>query len=389
MSERHSSAVSVAPLRRVSNLHRGRTSASAGILAIYALAIVYASLSPFYGWRWPEAITLFDWPKYITLFDSLINVVAYVPLGAMLAIHFRRRALRAHSTHPHILAWFAAVAISATLSVTMEAAQSFLPQRVSSLVDVLNNTIGAMQGALIVLLVGGRRMLAGIEHWRLRHFAHEPHTDWALLLIALWLLAQLNPAIPFFSSGFVPPSHAEHVAVGVDDLWLLMPQVLGIALNTLAFSLLVSICLQSTQRLLLNVGLVLMAGLLAKLIMASLLLKTPQLTSTLSPPTVMGVTAGVLAFVYFSALQFRWRAFVATLAIFAGSVFSKMSGVYGALDDTLKLFQWPHGQLANFTSLTSWLNEVWPLAALIYLASAFLRGRRYSTATRDSDHVRS
>jgi VanZ family protein len=365
------------PTPSPSPLPKGRTSASAGFLALYTLAIVYASLSPFFGWRWPVAITLFDWPKYITLFDSFINVAAYIPLGALLAMHMRRRALRAHRTHPHLHAWGVAVLASAGLSFLLEAAQSMLPQRVSSPVDVLNNTIGAMQGALFVLLGGGRRVLAAIEHWRLRHFSHESHTDWALLLIALWLLAQLNPAIPFFSSGFLPLAEVEHAEASSYELWQIMPQVLGIALNTLAFSLLVSICLHPTKRVLLNVGLVMTLGLIAKLVMASLLLKTPQLSSTLSPSTVMGVTAGILAFVYFSGLRYRWRAFVATLAIFAGSVFSKMSGVYGALDDTLKLFQWPHGQLANFTSLTSWINEVWPLAALIYLAIAFLRERRY------------
>jgi VanZ family protein len=360
------------------------SSAGFGLIIAYMLLLIYASLSPFRGWQWPQAITLFEWPKYITSFDNFINVVAYVPFGAMLASRLRRRLLREQRQRPHLYAGAVALFIAASFSICMELLQSFLPTRVTSSLDVLTNTSGALLGVLLVLSAIGRGWIARAEHWRLRHFAHQAHVDWGLLIVGMWLCAQLNPAIPFFESGLVAANVVKPgialtslpTEINSVEFWTLMPQAIGIALNVTAFSLLISLILHPMKRALLNVLLVLMTGLLAKIFMAALLLKAPQLASTLSPATLIGLTSGLLLFIFISKRAFRWRAFWATLAVFAGGAFSKISSVYSALDDTLKLFNWPHGQLANFANLTSWINEVWPLVAVVYLALLFLRGRK-------------
>src|SRR5688500_9232349 len=93
------------------------------ILAIdYLVVIAYTSLQPFRGW-WvpPEEIRLFlsaPWPRYITLEDVLINIVAYAPLGFLLA-----RAFMARVGAPRAV--LVAAALAALTSVAMETVQMF------------------------------------------------------------------------------------------------------------------------------------------------------------------------------------------------------------------------------------------------------------------------
>ena len=66
----------------------------AGFVALaYILIIVYASLQPFQGWRAPpEEVLGFltaPWPRYITAGDVMLNIVAYLPLGAILVTALR------------------------------------------------------------------------------------------------------------------------------------------------------------------------------------------------------------------------------------------------------------------------------------------------------------
>ena len=66
----------------------------------------------------------------------------------------------------------------------------------------------------------------------------------------------------------------------------------------------------------------------------------------------------------------------ALVLILAGALFSKIVGAYSSLDEFLRVFSWPYGQLANFATLTRFLHEAWPFAAVAYLVALFLHGRR-------------
>jgi len=59
--------------------------------------------------------------------------------------------------------------------------------------------------------------------------------------------------------------------------------------------------------------------------------------------------------------------------IMAGDLLSKIFGAYSSLDDFPRLFRWPHGQLASFATLTRFIHELWPRAAVIFLVALFLR----------------
>jgi VanZ family protein len=165
---------------------------SAGPLAVaYALLVVYASLYPFTGWRWPagmEALQLFalPWPPYHARFDIVANLLGYLPLGAL----FYGAGVRNGWSE-----WRAAVgalAFAATLSFALEVTQNFLPTRVPSLIDWVVNGSGALIGVGIGAVLQGLGLLNRWELARNRWFIRR--SAGALALLVLWPIGLLFPA---------------------------------------------------------------------------------------------------------------------------------------------------------------------------------------------------
>ena len=349
--------------------------ADRGALLAYTLALAYASLNPFFGWRWPEVFTLFVWPKYVIAFDVVLNIAAYAPFGAMLAALLRARGQMVSLTSVRdTRIWWLTVAGSLTLSFGFELQQAFLPSRVSSVVDLLANTIGGAAGAALVLAAPGRLLLGSWRQWRRLHFSSSNETSWGLILLAWWIFAQLNPAIPFFEAGHIANPFDTANADPYSPL-ILLPQATGIMLNVCGFVLFVTLLTHPTRTVMLDAVLLLAAGLVIKMAMAALMLKAPQMIEWMAPARVIGLTSGLIIATYFSRLSYRWRTFCATLFVFAGGLMAKITSIYGAFDETLRLFDWPHGQLANFASLTRWVHETWPLLTVIFLAWLFVTHR--------------
>ncbi len=353
----------------------GRNSVGHGVLLIYAMALVYASLNPFFGWRAPESFGLINWPRYHSAFDIILNVMSYIPLGGMLAAVRVREARRNHS----ITAVISGVTLAGfALSFIMECLQTMLPVRVASPVDLIANTSGALIGASVLATRWGRAALARALTWRHRYFAAGDECSWGLLLVGAWFVAQLNPLIPFFEAGHIanPSDLAALAPPSAYDPLVLLPQTVGIALNVCGFALFLSLLLRPGKRAMPGVLLTVALGFITKISVASLMLKAPQLASSLGPATIIGVSAGLLIFACFARIGYRWRAFCATLFIFAGGLMAKMSSIYGAFDETLRLFNWPHGHLTSFAGLTRWLHESWPLLAFMLVAWIFVRHRQ-------------
>ena len=346
--------------------------ADGGALFAYLLMLAYATLNPFSGWRWPEAFTLFTWPRYVIAFDVLLNVAAYAPFGAMCAALMRQRfAVGSPRINQNVHAWWLTLAAGAVLSLGFEVLQAFLPGRVSSVVDLLSNTAGAAAGAALVLAAPGKLIVRAWRNWREQHFLSTNETGWGLILLAVWIFAQLNPAIPFFEAGHIANPFDAANAHPYDPL-VLLPQAVGISLNVCGFVLFVSLLMRPGRSVMLHVALLLAAGLVIKVAMASLMLKAPQMVDWMAPSRVIGLTSGLILAAYFGRLSYRWRVFCATLFVFAGGLMAKLTSIYGAFDQTLRLFSWPYGQLVNFASLTRWMHEIWPLATVIFLAWLFV-----------------
>ena len=69
---------------------RHRSSATPLALAMAAL-VLYASLYPFTGWRWPvghapATLLVLPWPPWQTPLDETFNFVGYLPLGLLVFI---------------------------------------------------------------------------------------------------------------------------------------------------------------------------------------------------------------------------------------------------------------------------------------------------------------
>ena len=75
--------------------------------------------------------------------DILINVLAFIPLGFLLAGHFHRRDLALKN------ALLFSIIIGFLISLTIEVLQAFLPSRNSSMTDLIMNTIGTAIGGII------------------------------------------------------------------------------------------------------------------------------------------------------------------------------------------------------------------------------------------------
>ena len=95
-----------------------------------------------------------------------------------------------------------ALVSGALLSLLLETAQSFLPARIASNVDVLANVAGAAAGAVAAAVfapVAARRRAAAAP--ARASPAPGAAADLGLTLLGLWLFAQLNPATLLFGTG--------------------------------------------------------------------------------------------------------------------------------------------------------------------------------------------
>jgi hypothetical protein len=87
----------------------------------------------------------FDVPTSYVVLEFVANLALFVPFGALLAI-----------TAPRLAVW-AVAATGFGSSVLIEVVQLVVPDRYSTLSDVIANTLGALAGALIVAAVRRRR----------------------------------------------------------------------------------------------------------------------------------------------------------------------------------------------------------------------------------------
>jgi len=197
------------------NTGRLRVAASSPILwallVLWTLAIVYGSLWPWQAWRdigTPPWSFLSDpLPRHWTWFDLFSNVALYLPLGLLLALnlsHWRWSSL-----------WVPLIA-GALLSLSIEAAQSYLPQRVPSLLDLAANTLGAFCGSM--LAAGLRRPWRLIR--RLSHHWWYEKAQWPAVLVIIWLSIRIISLVHSHQTALGLPGHLplgpESLTAGLD-----------------------------------------------------------------------------------------------------------------------------------------------------------------------------
>lgn len=187
---------------------RGHRSSAVPLAWLYAALIVYASLSPFVGWREARgpllAFVSLPLPRWWTEFDLVANLLGYLPLGALVCLGWVRKGGRP------AMAFAVACLLGGLLSGLMEIAQNFLPQRVASNVDWVLNMLGAAMGAGLGLAAHALGAVTLWQSWRNRWLVE--HSAGGLALLLAWPLGLLFPTPVVLGQGQVLVLAQEHLA---------------------------------------------------------------------------------------------------------------------------------------------------------------------------------
>jgi VanZ family protein len=324
--------------------------------------IVYASLQPFAGWRAPPDEVLgfltAPWPRYTTATDISLNVVAYLPLGAMLFFALRPPLAAA-------VAFVVATLLAATLSLLLESVQMFLPARIASNVDLISNSAGAALGALSALLLTlWNNPLAAL---RGRMVRAGKLGDCGLLVIAMWIVIQFHPSPLAFGSGNVRDT------LGITPMFMhssqayLLAETAVVALAIIAMGLMISLLMQSPRHALRGMLLVSLLIVAAKSMAAIAFTRTTNWLHWLTPGVAVGFAAGAAGIALLIWFAPPVRAVLAILCVLAGVTVVNITpdNPYQTLPAYMASVQTTH--LANFASILRILSQCWPLAAIILL----------------------
>ena len=329
----------------------------------YLLLVVYASLYPFADWRVPnDEATRFlfaGWPSYVIASDVVVNVLAYVPLGLLLTLLWMG----------HVPRW-AAVALGVIagmlLSLSIEFAQAYVPTRISSNVDVLTNSIGALWGAAAARVWGERWLLSGELH-RLRehHFRAGTRTDLGFVLLALWLLTQLNAEIWLFGNGdlrhLIPTNFGMRYSA---DGYLLLEAGVA-ALNFAGVAFLVGAITRSFSAAAVSVTALILTALMLKSIASMALFIPGNPGLWLTPGSVLGLVAGIMLWLTLARRSAMSSMFAAAICFAAGVLLVNLAPENPYLVAALQILQ--RGHFLRFNAMTGLLSAWWPFLVFAYL----------------------
>jgi VanZ family protein len=357
-------------------------SAAWPLAVMYAGLVVYASWYPFLDWRdqgvAPWEFLLAPPPRYWTGFDVGINILGYMPLGALITLGALRNG---RSRHPVL--W--SVLGAALLSLLMEAVQSYLPARVPSREDWWLNTLGAALGSTATLLL---EKVGGIARWsRFRSRWLVPNARGGLVLVLLWPAALLFPAPVPLGLGQVWQRLELALAEGLADSpylgWLpvrqapLSPLAPGLEVICVALGLLVpclvGFCIVRSRAKRVALVVAVTASAVAVTALSAALSWGPgHAWAWLDLPAQAGMVVGAALALLLTLLPWRAGAALALVAlcVCVGLLNQAPESPYFA--QTLQA--WEQGRFIRFHGLAQWLGWLWPFAAMVYLLA--LLGRR-------------
>jgi glycopeptide antibiotics resistance protein len=141
---------------------------------------------------WDAAWTQFaaamtTWPRRVARANFLANLLLFVPIGFGLAGAWLADRPRRHFAGAALIA----LPLSLLVSFGAEFAQEFAPGRVTSVLDVVAQTLGCGVG-LMLWAIGGRALTEWIRESRAK-VHHDRVTRVLVAYAAVWLLANLAP----------------------------------------------------------------------------------------------------------------------------------------------------------------------------------------------------
>jgi VanZ family protein len=362
--------------------HDARRSSSLPLALAYAALLVYASLYPFQGWRWPPGAAWHDmlhlrWFEAHGVFDEVSNALGYLPLGLLLTLLAARRGAG------WLAAFVCGAAAPALGSYLLEAAQHFVPHRVPSARDWALNVLGAALGAGVAAAMVASGSLRRWERVRARWF--EPDSALALALLVLWPFGLLFPApvplgmgdvfhvIPLTVSDLLRDAgwHDAAASLGArtPSRQALGPWAEGacIALGLLGPILLaLTVTRTRTRRAVLVLAAAPVAA--AAMALSTALNFGPQHAwAWLLPSAVPALLAATLLGLAVAATGPRPAGALALMALAAleGLVSQAPSDPYYAAS----LQGWEQGQFVRFHGLSRWIGWLWPYLAMAWLVA--------------------
>ncbi|MEZ5664267.1 MAG: VanZ family protein [Burkholderiaceae bacterium] len=348
---------------------------SAWTLALlFAVLVLYASLYPFAGWRAQGGLT-WDWvlapmPRYWTAFDVWSNLLGYIPLGFLLAMAMLRTGWGGGS-------WVAASAACATLSLVIEMAQTLLPARVPSNLDLALNSAGGVIGAGLAWTLHRLGALRRWSQWRADWFESDAHGG--LVLLALWLPALLYPAPLPFGLGQV----WVRVEAALQDwlsgtpfaLWLPEAAVPAPPLSPLSEALCMALCLlaplllgfsqiRSIPRRLFLVPVMLLAGAVVEGVSYALTYGPEHAWAWVGPQVLLGGGLALLVALGLSMLPRRLCLVLMMLCLSVALTLLNRVPETPYFAQSLEI--WEQGRFIRFHGLSRWLGWFWPWAVLLF-----------------------
>lgn len=354
-------------------------SSAAPLAWLYAALIAYASLYPFSGWHVPGvsplAFLILPWPKWWTWFDLVINLLGYVPLGALVLGALVRSGM---AVRP---AFWLTLLLGTAISFSMEFLQNYLPQRVSSNLDLGVNVLGTLVGAAIAWQVHVR---GGVEKWQVardRWFIARSAGGLALLL--LWPIGLLFPLPVPLAQGQVLGRVQELVAQWVDgtpvapwfegwadadlDRVALSPggEFTLIALGLLAPCMIAfSVARPGWRRLVLVLGAAAL-GCLATTLSTALNFNPQHMLAWSTPQALGALFCGVLLAALMSMAPGKASAGIGLIVLTALVIAVAQAPSDPYFAQSLQL--WEQGRFIRFHGAARWVGWLWPYVAIAYL----------------------
>lgn len=341
---------------------------------VYACIIVYASLYSATAWQ-DRGLDMFyflegRWPRYWTWQDACFNVLAYMPLGFLLTLSPR------HRNWPWARVLLPMVA-GLLLSASLEALQTFIPGRVSSGLDLALNTAGTLLGSMLALFSGPRLlMLAGDLRRTLG--VQRLSAEAGLILLGLWLFAQISPETVFFGLGDLRGLLSLPTAIAFSPSLYSQLETVVVAMQTLVVTFLIQAVLQRIRLRWFTIFLaavsILALGVTIRVAASWLLIEqsigVPDVTRwvALTPGGLDGLLIGLMLALPALFLSGNWQPPIAAMLLMAATVLVNLMPTNPYSISALTV--WQQGHFLNFNGLTRLIAALWPYLTLIFLVWA-------------------
>lgn len=323
------------------------------LLLLYSALIIYGTLYPLSGWNTDfggmRELLLLQWPSHFSRGDVLVNFLVYIPFGYLLGLLLGSK----HQYRTILIATLAGIILCGTL----EYLQTYLPNRVPSLLDILLNSIGTLVGSLLSILLGYNSDFAKkLAQYKHELFLPTSLSNLVILTTLFWILAQLTPLVPSPDIG--------NLRAGVKPLWLFIQhpsnfdinKFISYALNFVGLGILLISFNRPNHPLF---------GKMIALFFVVLLFKIPIVDRSLSMEALLGFICALPAWMLLDIRSAKIKSALIILCVLGAYTIEGLQSDAHALQ-LLHPMNWTpfYHQMGDVVGLVDLLLSIWPFMAL-------------------------